>query len=156
MLFLLSCALLSLQLCLILPLGMLCLSACSRMFVIMVFAMCTFVGDSGPKRRSLHAVGLRRPTNRPNCVYPPAPRDGGPINDNLSPLLFALFINDFTNYVSKSYKGVDIANTCYPSLHDEDIVLLKLFVLLYADDTIILSENIWIIVCNCDIFLYIL
>jgi len=61
--------------------------------------------------------------------------------DNLSPLLFALFINDFTKYVGTSYHGLNIANTCYPSLNDEDIVLIKLFVLLYADDTIILSEN---------------
>ena len=61
--------------------------------------------------------------------------------DNLSPLLFALFINDFTQYVSSSYNGLDVSNTCYPSLNDEDLVLLKLFVLLYANDTIILAEN---------------
>ena len=35
-----------------------------------------------------------------------------------------------------------IAQSCYPSLiNSEDIVLLKLFVLLYADDTIIFAEN---------------
>ena len=58
--------------------------------------------------------------------------------DNLSPVLFALFINDFTEYVSTAYG----AQSCYPSLmNSEDIVLLKLFVLLYADDTIIFAEN---------------
>ena len=61
--------------------------------------------------------------------------------DNLSPVLFALFINDFTEYIGTSYQGLNIADTCYPSLNDEDIALLKLFVLLYADDTIILAEN---------------
>ena len=61
--------------------------------------------------------------------------------DNLSPLLFALFINDFKDYISMAYNGLNIADSCYPILNDENIVLLKLFVLLYADDTIILAEN---------------
>ena len=64
----------------------------------------------------------------------------GPL-DTLSPLLFALFINDFNQYISTAYRGLNIVQSCYPSLNDEDIVLLKLFVLLYADDTIILAEN---------------
>ena len=62
--------------------------------------------------------------------------------DNLSLVLFVLFINDFTEYVSTAYEGLNIAQSCYPALiNSEDIVLLKLFVLLYADDTIILAEN---------------
>ena len=61
--------------------------------------------------------------------------------DTLSSLLFALFINDFNQYISTAYRGLNIVQSCYPSLNDEDIVLLKLFVLLYADDTIILAEN---------------
>ena len=61
--------------------------------------------------------------------------------DTLSPLLFALFINDFNQYISTAYRGLNIVQSCYPSLNDEDIVLLKLFVLLYADVTIILAEN---------------
>ena len=61
--------------------------------------------------------------------------------DNLSPVLFALFINDFTEYVGTAYGGLNITQLCYPSLiNSEDIVFLKLFVLLYADDTIILVE----------------
>ena len=56
--------------------------------------------------------------------------------DNLSPVLFAPFINDFTEYVSTAYGGLNIAQSCYPSLiNSEDIVLL------YADNTIILTEN---------------
>ena len=56
--------------------------------------------------------------------------------------MLALFINDFTEYVSTAYEGLNIAQSYYPFLiNSEDIVLLKLFVLLYADDTIILAEN---------------
>ena len=62
--------------------------------------------------------------------------------DNLSPVPFALFINEFNEYISTAYGGLNIAQSCYPSLiNSEDIVLLKLFVLLYADDTIIFAEN---------------
>ena len=66
---------------------------------------------------------------------------GGRQGDNLSHLLFALFINDFMHYVSQSYKGLNISRTCYPSLSNEDLVFFKLFVLLYTDDTVILAEN---------------
>ena len=61
--------------------------------------------------------------------------------DNLSPLLYALFFNDFSHYTSQSYKGLNIIRTCYPSLSNEYLVFLKLFVLLYADDSVILAEN---------------
>ena len=61
--------------------------------------------------------------------------------ETLSPLLFALFINDFNQYISTAYRGLNIVQSCYPSLNDEDIVLLKLFVLLYAHVTIILAEK---------------
>ena len=54
--------------------------------------------------------------------------------DNLSPLLFALFINDFLHYISQSYKELTIRRTCYPSISNEDLVFFKLFVLLYADE----------------------
>ena len=62
--------------------------------------------------------------------------------DNLSPLLFALFLNYFLRFISTSYTGLNISDACYPSLADEHIVLLKVFALLYADDTIVLSENV--------------
>ena len=60
--------------------------------------------------------------------------------DNLSPLLFALFINDFSKYIDGKYRGLCI-NNCYPTLLDNDIAMLNMFVLLYADDTIVLAEN---------------
>ena len=58
-------------------------------------------------------------------------------------LLLFIIINDFTKYISTAYGGLNIAQSCYPSslMNSEDIVLLKLFVLLYAYDTIILAEN---------------
>ena len=34
--------------------------------------------------------------------------------DNLSPLLFALIINDFSHYVGESYKGLCVSKSCYP------------------------------------------
>ena len=51
---------------------------------------------------------------------------------NLSPLLFSLFVNDFDDYISNYYKGLHVAN-----IYNDDIVFMKLFSLLYADDTII-------------------
>ena len=39
------------------------------------------------------------------------------------------------------YVSISVTNTCYPVLQDEIFVLLRLFVLLYADDTVLLSEN---------------
>ena len=60
---------------------------------------------------------------------------------NLPSLLFFWFINDFNHYICSTYRGLNIAQSSYTSINDEDMMLLKLFVLLYADDTIILVEN---------------
>ena len=63
--------------------------------------------------------------------------------DNISPLLFSLFINDFKHFISKRYKGL----TCISTLSRNKCLgielesYLKLYTLLYADDTIILAEN---------------
>ena len=56
------------------------------------------------------------------------------------PLLFALFINDVSKYIEGKYTGLSI-NNCYPTLLDDDIAMLNMLVLLYADDTIVLAEN---------------
>ena len=55
-------------------------------------------------------------------------------------LLFTLFINDFSKYIQGEYRGLSIHN-CNPTLLDNDIAMLNMFVLLYADDTIVLAEN---------------
>ena len=47
--------------------------------------------------------------------------------DNLSPLLFVLFINDFSHYVGRSYKGLCVSQSCYPSLENEDALFLMSF-----------------------------
>ena len=55
--------------------------------------------------------------------------------ENLSPLLFALFLNDMQSYIeSNGGLGIELND-------DRDILWLKLLILLYADDTVILSDT---------------
>ena len=62
--------------------------------------------------------------------------------DTLSPILFAIFLNDFEKYVSDRTKGFRVGTGIQRSKDNKDLnVFLKLFVLLYADDTILLNEN---------------
>ena len=63
--------------------------------------------------------------------------------DNLSPLLFAIYINDFEKYLSEKFNGLESLNNVYTNVaaNDEILTLLKLYVLLYADDTIIMAEG---------------
>merc|ERR1712055_732350 len=63
--------------------------------------------------------------------------------DNLSSLLFALFINDFETYLSDKYNGLSSLNNLFTSvtLNDEFETFLKLYILLYTDDTIVMAEN---------------
>ena len=62
--------------------------------------------------------------------------------DNLSQLLLALLINEFKPYIGNTYLGLKIeVDFCYPSLNENSIHLIKLFALLYADYTIVFSEN---------------
>ena len=56
--------------------------------------------------------------------------------ENLSPILFAMLINEFKNDLSTQYNGVHLNQS-----YNTDIELqLKLFTLLYADDTIVLLK----------------
>ena len=63
--------------------------------------------------------------------------------DSLSPLLFAIYLNDFELFMSRRYEGLNyVAEQVRTYLSNDDIeVFLRLFVLLYADDTIIMAEN---------------
>lgn len=56
---------------------------------------------------------------------------------NLSPLLFAIYLNDLEGFMSfNNCSGIDIA------IQEENfMIFIKLFVILYADDTILLSDN---------------
>ena len=57
--------------------------------------------------------------------------------ENLSPFLFNLYLNDLDSYLEiNGTKGIPCE-----TVDDELFVYLKIFVLLYADDTVIMSEN---------------
>ena len=57
--------------------------------------------------------------------------------ENLSPLLFSLYLNDLEKFLqSKDNNGIEIA------INDDNIELyIKLFAILYADDTILMSDD---------------
>lgn len=57
--------------------------------------------------------------------------------ENLSPLLFAIYLNDLESFMSfNNCSGIDI------DIQEENfMIFIKLFVILYADDTILLSDN---------------
>ena len=56
--------------------------------------------------------------------------------DNLSPLLVTLFLNDLEHFLHQHTPGMNV------DYIDDDIsVFLKLFILLYVDDTVIFGEN---------------
>ena len=60
-------------------------------------------------------------------------RQGG----NLSPFLFSIFLNDLEHYLNFEHvPGIKCEIT-----HENIYVFLKLFILLYADDTVIFSDE---------------
>ena len=63
--------------------------------------------------------------------------------ENLSPLLFAIYINDLNQYLSTFYDGLKtIEDHAHRLFSDNNIdIFLKLYILLYADDTIIMTES---------------
>ena len=58
--------------------------------------------------------------------------------ENLSPLLFAMFLNDFKQFLKEKYNGLKRLSA---SILKELNIYFKIFCLLYADDTIILAES---------------
>ena len=58
--------------------------------------------------------------------------------ENLSPLLFAIFLNDFKTFLSDKYEGLTKVST---SILGELNIYFKIFCLLYADDTLVLAES---------------
>lgn len=61
--------------------------------------------------------------------------------ENLSPLLFSIYLNDFENVLSSSHNGLKYIADMSNTFESESEVMLNLYLLLYADDTIIMSEN---------------
>lgn len=63
--------------------------------------------------------------------------------ENLSPLLFDIYLSDLESFLANKYNGLGYVNRLtLEHLETEDIVVyLKLYVLLYADDTVVLAES---------------
>ena len=64
--------------------------------------------------------------------------------ENLSPLLFALFLNYLKPYLLNYVNGLESFSKeakNFETLPDEIDVLLQMFVLLYADDTVLCAES---------------
>jgi hypothetical protein len=59
------------------------------------------------------------------------------------PLLFSVFLNDLTEFMSHAYNGLnDVCNISHLLFDNDDIeVYFKLYLLLYADDTVIFAET---------------
>ena len=64
--------------------------------------------------------------------------------ENLSPLLFAIFLNDSHNYLGSHYSGLQYLDTLLTE-HSSGFEIVdsyrKLLLLLYADDTVIMAES---------------
>ena len=58
--------------------------------------------------------------------------------ENLSPLLFAIYLNDFNTFLSTRYGGL---TKITDSISNELQIYLRIFCLLYADDTLVLAES---------------
>ena len=63
--------------------------------------------------------------------------------EDLSTILFSIFLNDLTEFISHAYEGLNrVSNMAHLLLSDDNIeVYFKLYILLYADDTVIFAEN---------------
>ena len=61
----------------------------------------------------------------------------------MSPLLFAIYLNDFEYYVSRQYRGLaQLSHDISLNLSNDDVeIFLRLYVLLYADDTMVMAES---------------
>jgi hypothetical protein len=65
--------------------------------------------------------------------------------ENLSPLLFAIYLNDLQSYLSERCEGLTTLSGKARELgwnNVDENLMLKMFILLYADDTVICTESI--------------
>ena len=57
-------------------------------------------------------------------------------------MLFVIHLNELEHPVSRNYKGLDmLTGEIHNNLFDDDAVFLKMYVLLYADDSIVMAET---------------
>ena len=70
--------------------------------------------------------------------------------ENLSPLLFSLFLNDLSQYMSSKFEGLETFSKCtFDCLSNDDVeVYLRLFILLYADQMILSFLQNLILICK--------
>ena len=62
--------------------------------------------------------------------------------ENLSPLLFAIFLNDFEASISEKYSGLTTFRDISSILSTDDIeFFINMYTLLYADDTLVFAES---------------
>ena len=63
--------------------------------------------------------------------------------ENLSPILFSLFLNDLSEFISHAYDGLnDVSEMAHILLSNDEIeVYFKLYILLYADDAVVFAES---------------
>ena len=63
--------------------------------------------------------------------------------ENLSPILFSIFLNDIVEFMSHGFDGLpDITEAIQLLCDNDDVeVYFKLYLLLYADDTVISAES---------------
>ena len=58
--------------------------------------------------------------------------------ENLSPILFSIYLNDLRHYLQTSgLSGVE----CETANNDDIMIFIKLFILLFADDTVLFSNS---------------
>ena len=62
--------------------------------------------------------------------------------ENLSPLLFSIYFGDLQLFLQDAHKGFAVVNKMTKDRLDESLLkYLKLYVLLYADDTVLAAES---------------
>ena len=62
--------------------------------------------------------------------------------ENVSPLFFSIYLGDLQLFLQDAHKGLTVVNKMTKDRLDESLLkYLKLYVLLYADDTVLVAES---------------